>query len=506
MPHRFLRAVARLVAVILATSSILIPGEAAAAAWAEHAARSTVWMPIRASNITTVDVPRDNWTPIAEMDYSGRTGSDIRMIDGERWITLGRDEAGRLGLSGDQVSDLLLRAPSVGAIVFARYSPENAELRISMVKVERGFDGKIRTYLGDYTPHHGESFKAYRNYLTADEKHDVYRAGYNPFEPFKGDRRDPIFHDINWAGAQVAVGHAMRANRAVVAFIAVPQTRFAQSQSCSGGLLRKKCTYTVDGYAKPRWFVALPEKLQPNGTAAQICVVRFADGSCDDIEHVATSGVTVAEWSGGNMPAAEDLLYHWETTKKSWTVLAFAVFTGVLFGLGWAGGLNSLFGAATAEGVATGVTAVQAGAIAGATYGIGSTVLGSGGSLTQAQSGWLGSTGDGSMARPDAGGEHGAGLAAAIHERHIVAPENAGLTGAVQLYKGNCAEGYTVQQCRDAGLDPGNIPRPDSYAEYNHVLATQEAYARCYALGYRDEALRQCAAPNGEAFGPTVPR
>ena len=85
-----------------------------------------------------------------------------------------------------------------------------------------------------------------------------------------------------------------------------------------------------------------------------------------------------------------------------------------------------------------------------------------------------------------------------IAQRHIDAPINSGLTGTTQLYRGSCSESWTVEQCRQSGLDPGIVQRPDSYAEFNTVLNLQQSYRRCKAQGLTGVELRKCAAPRAQ--------
>ncbi len=337
-----MRAFARIFLAFFSLMTAIVPGGAYAEPW-QFMPRS--WQTVRVSLFSEVAFPLDNWREVAYLAPSRDRPEafDLRMIDGEKWITLGREEVGMLGLSSDQISDLGRRFQGAAPIVFARYSPENAQLRVNVVKMERGVDGAVRVFIADFTPHHGERWRwMNRHYLTASEELDASRPGRNPFLAFLASPQpedystrycqdpdfrssplctDPIFYRISWAGAQVAVGHAMRHYKAPIAFIAVPENRFTQRVTRSGGALRKKVKYEIDGYSKPRWYVALPKELQPRGTHAQICVLPGAS-SCPDPRLVATSGVLVEEWKGGTMPANEDHIYHWEQTKKGWTVLA----------------------------------------------------------------------------------------------------------------------------------------------------------------------------------------
>ena len=114
------------------------------------------------------------------------------------------------------------------------------------------------------------------------------------------------------------------------------------------------------------------------------------------------------------------------------------------------------------------------------------------------QSTYLGATGNGVLTTPVPGSEQAKAMAQRIAERHISAPINGGLTGTVQLYRGNCAESWTVAWCRQNGLNPGIVPRPDSYAEFNSVLNLQQSYQRCEAQGLSGVELRKCAAPRAQ--------
>jgi hypothetical protein len=499
------RTVAGVVAACIAGTSLLAPMRTTAAP-GQFAAQ---WIPYRLSALTTVSYPRDSWQLLGEVARSSAGGFDIRMIQGERWITLGREEAGTLGLSSDQISQVIHAFPRNGTHVFARYSPENAQLRITVNKVERHRDGRIRTYIADFTPHHGARWAAARQYLTDAERADVNRAGYNPFASFRGDATDPVFYHINWAAAQVAVGHAMRHHGAFAGLIAIAETRFDTRTEESGNIFRKKVKTIVEGYAKPRWYVALPVDVQTYGTSSMICVMPGAT-ACDAWEHVAVSGVAVAEWQGGNMPAPEDLLYHWDQTRSSFTVFTFALITAALFFTGaWALGLEFTLGGAGASvaanaglGAAEGFTigAGTIGAAAGVSYAAGSTVLGGGGPITSVQDGYLGATGNGVFTAPAPTSEHAAAMAQRLRDRHINTPMNSGLTGTTRLYQGNCAEGWTIERCRQSGLDPGILQRPDAYAEFNTVLSLQQSYQRCRAQGLSGVELKKCAAPRAQQY------
>ena len=416
-----MRALARFFLSIFIFTTLVSPMKATAAVGQFNA----TWFPVRLgtpTNWTELTYPGDNWQTVAELERGILPDTyDVRMIQGERWITVGRDELGAAGVYSNYMSDLVKAFPAGAVMVFGRYSPQTAQLRINAVKVEKGIDGIIRVMVSDFTPHHGERWRASRNYLTQQELADPARPGYNPFDQFRRDPTDPVFHNINLSGALVAVGHAMQYTKAFVGMLAVTEPRFEQEVRKSGGILKKKVTITVRGYAKPKWYVALPKELQPRGFTAQICVIPKAT-SCDAIEHVAPAGVSFEPWTGGNMPEMEDLLSVWSQSKSSWTVLAFAILTAVLVGFA-AYAAPSLFAGAGMGAMAGGYgmsvsQAAMIGAAAGGIYGAG-TIIDKGGSFTSAQDGYLGATDSGWMDPATPGSEPERMLTEAIRARHV---------------------------------------------------------------------------------------
>lgn len=126
-----------------------------------------------------------------------------------------------------------------------------------------------------------------------------------------------------------------------------------------------------------------------------------------------------------------------------------------------------------------------------------STALHSGGSLTQAQEGLFGSTGNGVLT-VDLGAmsAQAQGLAQGVQNKHIRSAQGYNLGGSQTLFKGNCPEAYTVAQCTAAGLDPGTMWRGDSYHEVNTTLEMRTRYDDCKLAGETDADLQRCAAPN----------
>ena len=489
-----------------ATTVTIAPASGVTSTWASYSAQPNNWvsMPNAKGYGTNVSWPKLNFTTIATSQWVpdrtdvNQASFDWQMIEGERWITNGREELGQRGVPSSQISSRINALPKTSAYVFAAYTPENAELVIEIQKVEKSPNGQLIVSRADYTPHHGEFNRWKRDYLSPGEDSDPTKLGYNPFAKFRGANNDNTFHNISWEAAGVAIGMAMRASDAHIGYIASTKTRFTQKVKKSGGLLRKTVTTTIEGFAKPQWFIATPMEVQPEGGVASICAVDSgatttygSTTSCDSRYHVVTSGVSVMSWAGGNVPEIEEQLYKYVQKKSSFTVLAFTLLT---FALTW--GIASFL--ATTVGIGAGAGAVIT-PLSSASIGAGlyAGVAGlSGAGLTTAQAGWAGSTGNGVL-RPDTGSmdRHQRGLNQGIKNKQISSRVGTGLQGYKNLYSGNCPENMTGKACIAAGLDTGSMHRTDSYIESNVVRQMREAEVRCKALGLTGPALAICAAP-----------
>lgn len=486
--------------------SVLLPTAQAIAAAGQF---NVQWANVQATNTAYISIPKDNWTEIARTNTRNGSQFDLSLLKGERWITMNQGNVGQLGMSSDQVSTIMQRFASGGSVVYARYDPNQAQLRINALRVNKTHDGFVRVYLSDFTPHHGERLRKSRYYMSASEKFWPNALGNNPFQQFRADNTDPVFYNISWEGAQVAVGLAMAYTNATIAFVSVPQTHIETETHTSGGLFSKTTTTTYKGYAKPLWFVGLPWDMQPRGRSAQICAIQYGGGSsCDDPGHIVSSGISIDSWNGGNMPANEDLLYQSSTSQSSWTVLAFALVT---FALAWGAGFALTGGAGWSVGAATStgaVSATEASALAGAAYGsigagtyaVSSSVL-NGGGLTDVQQSYLGQTGWGQMSPAPASNDIQQGLNSAVNQRHINNGLSGSLTGTQVQYMGNCSEGWTRAECVNGGLDTGTMPRPESHAEMNETKYLKARNASCAASGLTGVALRECAAPTVNPTG-----
>jgi hypothetical protein len=78
------------------------------------------------------------------------------------------------------------------------------------------------------------------------------------------------------------------------------------------------------------------------------------------------------------------------------------------------------------------------------------------------------------------------------------------LRGWTQATQGNCPGNLSIQQCRDAGLDPGStLYRTDSYTDAKSVLVLKQREQQCKEKGLQGLALRQCISP--PAKNPSSP-
>ncbi len=488
------------------------------AAWHNWVADPSHWIsyPAIGALANAVAVPTDNFQLLGKGTFlPGATGQSdttgagsglsvtAEMITGDKWITLGRETVGTAGITNQQISSAMQKFPKNSAYIFAQYSPDSATGRIVVQKVEKMPDGSVKVYQADFTPWSGELWKAQGKYRTAQEI-AFGDPGYNPFANFEGtSTADPLFNHISRGAMEVAVGHAMRRYGVAFAFLAIAQTNTTQNTSTSSGLFSNKVTTTVNAYAQPLWFVATPMEGTLSGETGQICVVgppTTTTTSCPDQAYIATAGVMFSPWSGGNMPQNQDLMYSLTDSQSNWNVLFFTVIITIVTA-GVASFLDPVVLAA-----AGGVGAISGSAAA--SYGIASTVFGSGGSLLQTQKGFFGATGNGWEQQMVATGSPVSqqiqnGTMNAVNSNFVAVPMGAGgMTGTDALYNGSCPAGYSVQQCRDVKpplgpLDPGTIWRPDSYAEYNSTKAMRQRYDSCVAMGAAPGSVQaeQCAAP-----------
>ncbi|WP_320534415.1 hypothetical protein [Robbsia andropogonis] len=489
-----------LVCVCLVTTAMLVPAEEARAATGTFL---PVWRTTYVDGYTPITWPDENWTDIATATYTGGAKSATLTVNpSEQWILNDDQNAGILGLDSFQAGNFVQYNSNRPPIIFARYFAEQAQLRVTVIRVRR-MGNTVHVQKADWTPWDGLLYARDRYFLSSAEKSNVFLAGHDPFANFSnGDKTDPVFYNISFQAAQVAVGQAMQHYQASIAFMAVPSIRLDQQTSTSGGFLRKTITTTTKGYAKPIWYVGLPPTAQPYGSIAQICAITYGNGSsCDDTGHVVSSGVAFSNWQGGTMPATEDLLFTDTETKHSWSVIAFALLTIALVAVGGAAlaaGLAAAAGGAVAGVAGAGLTISAEGvaltaAAAGALY-TGASALVNGGSLVSAQNGYLGSTGSGTATSTATNSTYEAQLRSATTSKVITDDVDSSLSGITSQYQGACGETGTYSGCMAAGADAGMVPRTDDPENGNQVASHAGRYDMCKASGYTLSNLERCAS------------
>lgn len=390
-----------------------------------------LWLKRPVSTAVSVMAPAEKWRTIARVRASTNERFSVEYMAGPRWITLGREAAALVpGLTSAQMSDLMQIPRRDSTFVFARYVPQQSRLVINAIRVEqRG----AYLYLEHayFSPYHGEHWAASRAFLTENERRDTSRAGRNPFAAFMHtSRADPTFHNVGWDAALVATGKAMKHFGAAYSVVSVQNLKMTQSQETSGGLLTKKTTIKVEGYAVPTWFVGLPTTVQTWGHSAAICVVPTVDAyhpdtgelmsnGCPDPALVAYSGVSFDQAKGTLFPSGEEHIYHWEKTEGGFTVL---FFTAVIMAAAFFAG-PQLFAMVTDVGLGTtigGLSGVEAAAIAGTAYAGGSIITTSGpASLTDVKEGVFGSIGSGVRLADEQSSQQQKNASQILVERHL---------------------------------------------------------------------------------------
>jgi hypothetical protein len=240
------------------------------------------------------------------------------------------------------------------------------------------------------------------------------------------------------------------------------------TQTRSGGLLRRRVTTTVDVRASTRWMIGTPLAAQPWVAPVAYCVVDppCRSAACTPqpcpAARQAASGVAFDFVSGGPFADATQSLYSYQTSNSGFTVLAFALASGLFLG-----------GAAPAS------------------YAVGSTLLRDGGGLLQPQSGVFGATGNGILDPPPTGDATAAAMRAAARARALADPQD------------------RAQSLQALSTGFGDLLRVDAAALAPAAAARQsrDAVARyrlCRQQGYAGQALRRCAAGR-DAAGSPVP-
>jgi hypothetical protein len=471
-------------------------------------------------------VPLPVWTEVGQLHNplgNARTAEEHRRLTkGPAIFTRDAPWAAILGLNSDEVVyDLWLKRTGGAPWVIARYVPEKAQLRVSLIKVIRTTEGTQRVLISDWTPEMGKWDIPRRSFLSDNEAYFLGNKGYDPFLPFKASETDPMFYNIGPDAAQVVIGRAMAHHSAPYAMLIENQIRYDQSTSKSGNFLRKKITTTTKGYVTPKFYIALPPAFSPaanTGQAVPMAVICPRPYGCSDEKHLAWAGVYFEEARGGIFPQIEEQLYTDVESKTSWTTLAFALVTGALtWGMGaiaagdaaWAldAGGNLVSGASTEFGTSAISGSTVSGGVGIAYVGI-NTII-NGGSPTSPQAGWFGETGwriqdvptgisNGSYCT----NKHCQAMYERTVQRHLDTPApgmpgaEANLDAVVNVVQGVCPVSWTAAQCDAAGQASGMMPRADSYDP--RPRSSPEIYehnrASCVAAGYGQDKrkLNRC--------------
>lgn len=389
--------------------------------------------------------------------------------------------------------------PSNMPMVVAQYDPAAAALKVDIVKSEKVFNAQgtpvLKLQSAPFTPEHGKLWAASKTYSSPTLKAmSSSGPGPNPFEQYQTTGEH--FANISFAGVQVAIGHAMRANGASFGVLAVNVHRMDQQVVKSGNALRKKITTITSGYAKPMWFVMTPSSIGfrgttsgtvPAGIEATICAVNYGENASCPEHEIVPSLVAMQDVSGDDFLSPESKIYEVSESKSGFTLLAGLLLAGAFsFGasllMGTAGGglassllsegitLAGIPGAGVLSGAAGALSGTQVALIAGsidaAVYGLGSFVFGGANSLTDIQknSFVIGQVDDGAMAAVSVSGHEGATLDRLRGYTLNTDPLNTStqLSATRDLFFGSCDPNVLGSNC--AGKK-GLLPRVDRYQE-----------------------------------------
>lgn len=469
-------------------------------------------------------VPLDHWEEVASL-YNPRGEDGLadgrQFYEGERWMALGIEAAGILGLnSADIVYKTMQQQVAQPPWVIARYLAEKAELRVHAVKVIKTSDGYQRVLVADYTPDHGRWHEVWRHFLKEDEKRFVDNKGINPFANFTRGINTKTFVNVSPGAAQAIMGQAMMHHGAPFGLFIEPQLRLHQWQTKSGNALKRKITTHTQGFAKPNIFLAAPMSMTAGRNSPDPRMMGMycpRNTGCTHPDEIVYAGFVLDHVYGGNIPAIEDQLFYTQETKSSWTVAFFALMTAALtWGIGAMAAGSGSWAYAAGQGFLP-AAAAPAGAMAAGTitasvgllYG-GLNVLGQGGSLTSPQRGWFESTGwdprsitNGTLTGATSGNHHAQRLYNEASTRHIqsgnpgTAQSGGNLSGTTMIVQGNCPLDWGREQCEDAGLDPGMAPRKDMHT--NRALNSSDYTRKVKACtdagyGYDQKILYYCLA------------
>lgn len=330
-----------------------------------------------------VAYPKFMWTQLSELATAAPTATGgVKVEGGPQAVALANRTALALGLDSSVVAQTASLMPGNIPYVLGRYNPAEGTLRIDAFKLEKTTGAGapvVRMLTTQFTPDHGDAWKANRSYISPEDFRSGNVAGVNPFAAFRGSG-DGEFHSISLSGAQVAMGHAMRALGAGVGALAVTDTRLSTVTTKSGGVLKKTIRTWVYGHAKPKWLLAVPKDvLRRSTTAAEAayCATNPALTECP-LYATAASGVSFEEFSGGTLSSAENT---WEIDfmKQSGLTFIGALFLAVIGSFALAGIMSAAgFGSAAGAGAGAGGAATGATLGGWGTWAAGQGIIGSG--------------------------------------------------------------------------------------------------------------------------------
>jgi len=401
-------------------------------------------------------VPRDDFVIVARIAANTRAASgDARVYAAEGWVRDGRNEIGALGtISAARATALARRLIAPVTVVVARYAVDAAELAVDIYRLERGTNDDVAVWRASFAPRHGNRWAAAGRYLSPGEASTPGRVGRNPFARFDAGVGDNLFHGIDLAAAQTAIGHAMTYYRAQFGILGVVQLHIDTTQTHSGGFFHRTYRTIEHVIARTTWRVATPAAVQPWASIPTYCVVDLVcqdsacrSRSCPDPALVASAGAAFDDWTGPTLALSDQEIASLASSSSGWTVLGVGALTDLL---------------APGNGLPE----------------IGTTLATRGGSALQPQSAPLGATGNGTAVPTLSPGSAIEKLAGPPLQRGVFGPEGQ----------------------RFAGLQSGyaaTVSDPKSFERDRAAAATRDAvaqYQRCRQRGYEGEVLRRCAA------------
>ncbi|MCC5611206.1 hypothetical protein LC612_31735 [Nostoc sp. CHAB 5834] len=460
---------------------------------------------------TVVQFPKLNWETVTQMQLT-RSGSAsaFEIAGSDEVVSLANRSASVLNLKPGELANIATTFPANVPYVFGRFNPMDGTLRIDLFKLERGLSNGQETQSlmqAQFTPSHGDHWKANRAYISPEDYMSGTVPGVNPFAKFVQPGSD-MFHNITLEGAQVAMGHAMRMAGAPTGILGEAVSRLSSTTSKSGGVFRKKITTRVYGHTKYNWYIAQPIDVLSRSTTyapMRYCASDPESTGCFGYA-IASSGVSFEHFEGGSLNDEETQFLLDTITKTGWTFLAFlvlavfasfamtAIINAAGLGTAAAGG-----GAGTATMGSMGAFMTGAGTISPFTstlYAIGfeAAAIGTGmvlgganlGSVLQFKPlslrGYV-DVGKGFRTPPELDGKYERALNnnVAPMTASAMASGNKGSVRGSQLIAfektvtGQCDPTSTVAAC---GVNSGNIPRVDQYKETDSIGFIRENNGR----------------------------